>query len=410
MDELYDLAFAFRKSMVWKKLWDTEIFAVRHSDGTIGYCCVMGRLGKHLALAVYPGDAGLESCRRMSMNSDAMDMLERLELGTTQDCVMVSFQNKAVLPEESIEEIAGYCRQRGIVLRGAKAWPLFERFRPHHVPWFLTDSTDRQRMREGLEAVLEVAEKIKGSSPNNLGFAQGTPYGRDIPLLEKQGDSFTWRMMPLPPEATDVFPAMALPDELTLVRLKRLKNNRREWVCQLFQHMEPFADDPEDSKKPLSTLPAMQFPMMLMTVDNRSGIILGLEMAPDHDTYAQTLRKGFCDLLFRQGKPTRFIVLDARTQALLEPLSNELDIPLHLVANNSTLHDVLDSFTAEFSQPDESRVEKQALEVVALLEQLPDLHDISDDQMVTLLHLIELGLLSPKLARMVKQEVRRRGM
>ena len=44
-----------------KKLYDSQIFAIRHSDGQLSYCSVMGHSGDHLALALYPGESGLHS-------------------------------------------------------------------------------------------------------------------------------------------------------------------------------------------------------------------------------------------------------------------------------------------------------------------------------------------------------------
>lgn len=73
---------------------------LRHSNGTIGYCCVMGRTHVHYSLADYPGEAGLASLRRlMELPLDASDeMIE--EIGIAQNCICLSFENKAnVHPE-----------------------------------------------------------------------------------------------------------------------------------------------------------------------------------------------------------------------------------------------------------------------------------------------------------------------
>ena len=41
-ERLYSLAFAVRKTKLWKTLYDNELFAVSLSNGEIGYCSVMG--------------------------------------------------------------------------------------------------------------------------------------------------------------------------------------------------------------------------------------------------------------------------------------------------------------------------------------------------------------------------------
>lgn len=65
-DKLYQLAFALRKAKLWRSLYENELFAVTLSGGEIGYCCVMGSVEEHLALALYRGSKGLDSLRFLS--------------------------------------------------------------------------------------------------------------------------------------------------------------------------------------------------------------------------------------------------------------------------------------------------------------------------------------------------------
>ena len=67
----YDLGYAFRNSKIWKRLYEEELFAVKLpiKGNPIGYCCVMGRNGEHMALAVYIGAEGFTSYRIIA-NSD----------------------------------------------------------------------------------------------------------------------------------------------------------------------------------------------------------------------------------------------------------------------------------------------------------------------------------------------------
>lgn len=41
--DFFKLAFLYRKTKVWKFLWDTEIFAIKLDDGQIGYVSITGR-------------------------------------------------------------------------------------------------------------------------------------------------------------------------------------------------------------------------------------------------------------------------------------------------------------------------------------------------------------------------------
>ena len=103
-DAHYSLAFALRKAKPWKKLYDSQIFAIRHSDGQISYCSIMGHNGDHLALALYPGESGLHSLRAI-FNHDYMMVEPYLqhEMMLAQDCLMVSFESKAELMGRALD-------------------------------------------------------------------------------------------------------------------------------------------------------------------------------------------------------------------------------------------------------------------------------------------------------------------
>jgi len=57
-EQLLEAAFAYKQTRLWKKLMDSELFAVALPDGEIGYCCVMGMIAEHIALSLYVGSGG----------------------------------------------------------------------------------------------------------------------------------------------------------------------------------------------------------------------------------------------------------------------------------------------------------------------------------------------------------------
>ena len=60
-EKMYDLAFQYKGTKLWQQFYDDELFAVKLSDGEIGYCCVMGMLGQHNALALYVGEKAIRA-------------------------------------------------------------------------------------------------------------------------------------------------------------------------------------------------------------------------------------------------------------------------------------------------------------------------------------------------------------
>ena len=47
-DSMLDAAFRFRETEAWKTLDDSNVFAVRLSDGQTVYCSIMGYGGEHI--------------------------------------------------------------------------------------------------------------------------------------------------------------------------------------------------------------------------------------------------------------------------------------------------------------------------------------------------------------------------
>lgn len=62
-NDLYDMAFRYKKAGIWKKLWDSEVFAIKLKNGEFGYISIMGQNGEYNALGLYIGEAGFGSYR-----------------------------------------------------------------------------------------------------------------------------------------------------------------------------------------------------------------------------------------------------------------------------------------------------------------------------------------------------------
>jgi chemotaxis methyl-accepting protein methylase len=68
-DSMLDAAFGFRETEAWKMLDDSNIFAVRLSNGQNVYCTIMGNGGEHYSLGIYINEEGFSSYLRI-LNSD----------------------------------------------------------------------------------------------------------------------------------------------------------------------------------------------------------------------------------------------------------------------------------------------------------------------------------------------------
>lgn len=405
-DEIYDLAFAFKESKLWRKLWDTQLFAVRHSDGTIGYCCVMGRSGEFFALAVYPGEEGLASYRRLGSDEFAFDIFGECERTTAQNCVIVSFENKDEVDEVSMEEIRDYCQRSGKALRGAHAFPLFQRMRPGQYPWYIVDEADVTYIRETLQAALYVAQQLKGRSPEKLGFTEGVPFERSIPILTPTDGGYRWSLMNLPKPRKTVYPVCELGNDLLLARIKKAKKNRHTWAIRIFPSLE--AVKPDGCEDDLRVAPFFPYLMLILDEDTEMIVGSGIEHSPGE--YAIDFIKTLSDAVEENGQPRVIHVMDERTEQYLGDLAAKAGWRLVRQEENELLMEVTEEFADHFADDDLGISEEQLEIIDAFLRDPEGLRLLPDEMLGSMLELLDAGVLPDDAEEILVSEIMRRGM
>lgn len=422
-DAHYRLAFALRKEKPWKMLYDSQIFAVRHSDGQLSYCSVMGHNGDHLALALYAGESGLHSLRAI-FNHDYMMAEPYLqhEMMLAQDCLMVSFQSKSELMGRALDEVSAYCHAHGLKPRGANAYPVFERFQPHYYPWHIDDETDQLHMLEGMEAAMEVTRRLKTQSPEELGLMGSDPDGRSIPLLTRKKNGFDWESLACADTFKPAYAAALLTDELAAARARQAKRLAEEWGCTIVMHGEPLA--PEGTPEGEEPQSAPFFPYMLLVVSLESGMVLSATLASNPEDYAPEFTQALLKLFTESGRPRRMLCKDERTFTLLSGLADPLSLRLEQRASIDVLDEVLGHYVDTFSplagddgpdgedEDDDEDGEVSDDELLTFLHAIitnPEaLQSIPDNLLRDLLSAASMGALPAELAQAVRAEHERR--
>lgn len=407
-DSLYDIAFQFKKSKLWNKLFDSQLFAIAHSDGTIGYCCVMGMMGEHLAIAVYPGADGMDSYRMMVKDRSEMNDLELRETALAQNCVMLSFENKDELRPRELAEVRAYCAARGASLRGRKAFPQFQRFQPHYYPWYVTDEKDQTHLHEALEAGLAVSAKLDGTVPAVLGFTEGPPFKRKIPLLRKGSEGFVWGTIPLPEPQPVVYPSVVLRDDIALAKLAKSKKRGGEWACDVFMHVNPMSVEENENGVVVEPEDAPFYPYLLLIVDNKSGMVLSAELAGNPQDYTEEFAQMVMEVAQKTGMPSRILVRNARARALLEKLAARLGAELALHRRIPHLEEAEQGFLDHFEGGESPSGDDMELFMEGLRD--PEVFaGMPDAVLMQLQKLDQLGVLPGDVAQNVMWESKRRG-
>ena len=138
-EDLYSLAFRYRKTKLWLRLFDTQVFAVRTEKGETIFICIMGRMGEHISVAVYPEN------EFYSYNY------------ISSSCIQCSFENKDMMHPSDLEEVREYARSQGIRIAGKNAFPLFTRYTPCMYPWVVNSEHDLELLAAGLEAAIALS-------------------------------------------------------------------------------------------------------------------------------------------------------------------------------------------------------------------------------------------------------------
>mgnify|MGYP001030745072 FL=1 len=342
-DKLFELAFIYKKTKLWKMLWDSEIFAVSLPDGEIGYCSIMGAIGEHCALGLYVGEKGLNSFRIVLSGPGMVSELNYHEFLLSQDCLQCAFENRDGLTEEEVEAARDYARRNRIALRGRNAFPHFVKFRPSYMPWFLRDEQDQRRLCAALEAAIEVAAQVEQKGKAALGLEQMNEDTASVPLLEKRNGTFVWSRIDLPPAAPVQYPQPQFINDITAAKLLQLKKNGM-WECQVLRFPEPMQEDPAC---------APYFPVILMLVSGSMDEILPPQVSQKYDEEPEDLLEKFADLLLeRQFRPALLSIRDERTHVLLKDFCARAGIRIRMCEDLPAIDEAVESLMSHLGVND----------------------------------------------------------
>lgn len=305
---LYRAAEAFKEIEPWDWMVDADIFGVRNpEDGTTGYCCVMGALGVHYALAVYRGGRGYESWKRIRKEGQAKH--PDFEIAYLQDCLMASWEDRGELERADL----GAIKALGLKYRGHHAWPLFRDHRPGYVPWHLSGRGARF-LTVALEQARGVALRFQRES-GLLAPRKGKLLVR-APGEKREQWTDEW-MSPEPAPLPS--PAVGL-DEVRVRRIReKLEPDDSTWQADRFCLPASVADP----RRPF-------FPVLFLAVEADHGIIVGQGMNhPEETPYA--IRDHLLTAFEQWGALPKVIrVMRPGVFDVLQPLAAALGVKLEM--------------------------------------------------------------------------------
>lgn len=395
-DKLYQLAFEYKKTKLWKFLWDTQVFAVKLSDGNIGYISIMGMAGEHCALGLYIGTEGLDSFRTIAKaNQFMMTPMEFQESLLQQNCLQCAFEGKDVLSEEEQEETKAFAHAHGIRLAGKNAYPHFEKYQPNCYPWFLQTEQEQEYLCEALEAAIELTRRLEAKYPQELGLVEIGDHTENILMLEQNNGEYFLGRVKLPKPQPVIYPAPKAENDISVARLKKIRK-AGVWECEIIICPGPIQNSPED-------IPT--FPMIFLAVENRTDFILPILPVVNYNENAQKLLDSFIEACLQHKIcPAELKVRDERTYAFAEALCGKLGIKISIDENLPVLDGAEYDFMRQFGMTQEEEMEQ----MLQMLEDISEwdeeaLHSIPEEMIAQFGMLAEQGVLPDELEQKLNQ-------
>ncbi len=315
--KLYDVALNFRDLHPWTQLSEDIQFGVQNPvDGMVGYCSIMGGLGTHYALGVYRGSGALAKFLDISAAHE-FDPPSAGEFMYSQDCIMLSFEDRKQLAPEDLAIIAGL----GLSFRGSSKWPLFRSYDPGYIPApltlaeirFLTITIDQTnnivKKYNDNPGLLDPPEEIETDDTSYL-----------IRVFDKEGKGKdTWRDEWRPPEQLPTTKPTPLDlDQRLLTRVQR-EFLRRGGAWEMGLSLDN--DWVQDNEGALG-----YFPQKFIWVDHRTNLIIDFAIEHPDNYERNVLHKLMQTFIANNTIPSEIWVQDTKVHNLLGSLPPELKI------------------------------------------------------------------------------------
>ncbi len=317
-DQLYKLALEYRKTSLWKRMEEDQLFAVRLSGGRIGYVSVMGAIGEHIALAVYAGEEALRSYHILREYGDFSE-IEYSPALQNHMSIQVSFEAKADLPEESLAEARDYAKRNGVRFTGKNAYPAFFKAEPGYTIWMELSEQEEDDLAAALRAAIEVAkdESLKYGVPGDFpGVDRKT---EEIVLMEEGGGAFRRVRIPLPNVPEYRPPEGTSWDELAAARIRKLPKHGI-WQMGLVTMAVPI--EWEHSERPI-------LPTFMVALDIETDQVVGVRPVALYEERTHVMLNMLMNGIEEYGsRPARIEVEDEFTEALLRNWCKSVQIKL----------------------------------------------------------------------------------
>lgn len=337
-ERFLDAAFAFKKGKPWRFICSDDLYAVRlpGESGKVVFCSLAGGGKAFIGLSIYETLEAYMGVRRMIETEDRDELIE-----VEQNCIQCTPDNRDLLTDEEYRLIRAYADERGMLLRGANAFPHAVRIRPWGLPIPILD--DEEALETLIFCVKATMSRVKEVSSCAVHLQE---FGK-MPLIEWDGTEFSVNVTDMP-----VVPPRDLPSPhvLTAKDLRLLKSFPKKGICQYDARLLPFSmwdDGFPDGERCLAGVS--------LICDAKGEWMQPLEMIRSYDREtADVLVNNLVDLFLQMEQlPRQIQVRNERSVALLEPTCRKLGIALQRVTEMEELDRLFEEMIIHIIEDDD---------------------------------------------------------
>lgn len=317
--ELYKTFDEFKQLACWEWMLDSDLFGVKNpEDGVIGYCCIMGKLGRYKAIAIYQGTEGLESYLRICNGESKSEVFNP---ALHQKCLMASLESSSQLEREDFELI----EQLNLTFN-TDEFPVFRNHTPGYLPWFL-EYNDIKFLTEAIKQAIEVSKRCK----NNKKLLQSK---NKTEFLVRVKDNNGWHDEYLKPDPLYKKEIKPIIEQNSFDGISKFKISKQSvWEIGLLPVITPVR---EFKERPY-------YPYIIVIVDRKKQKPIGFEICEKNKINIRLPALLINTLKENEYLPERIICIQKELFILIKYIMKTLKVRVVLNKKLKTLEPMVDS-------------------------------------------------------------------
>jgi len=317
--KLYSMAKKFVHAQPWKLFENEDAFVVQSPcDNQMYLCCVLGYGGEEFGINAFRGAQGMRNFDKIITHSEDRPHDKNL----MYELDMLSF---TLSPREHMEKNDLKVTKKLMAAFPGGEWPLFRSFKPHFIPWFLTEK-EIESLYDCLEQTLALCDE----SEESLDLIRNATPGRVLVRSKVEGE-WVSRMLHVGYSAKAETPKFHL-DDVTMQRLRKLPGTGPKEEIDLV-HLPGTISDHEPP----------YFGLLLIGVNETLYAEQYGFFTPFTDYFKEACDRLVQSFLSRGSKPRMVFLKDDSSFAdVFEPIAKQADIRFNRIDELPKIGDLLD--------------------------------------------------------------------